>query len=152
MKVAIAHWQGRVSPVFDVAGNVLLVDVADGRENARENVDVGASLPQARANLLASRGADVLICGAISKPLEAALATAGIEVISQTWGEVERVLAASITGQWSREAFLMPGCRVRRRRGGGGRGLAGPDGGRGGRCRRRGRNRGGQNGPGVQQD
>ena len=26
MKVAIAHWQGRISPVFDVAGALLLVD------------------------------------------------------------------------------------------------------------------------------
>jgi len=29
MKVAIPHWQGRISPVFDVAGALLLVDVAN---------------------------------------------------------------------------------------------------------------------------
>ena len=30
MKVAIPHWQGRISPVFDVAGNVLVVEGLKG--------------------------------------------------------------------------------------------------------------------------
>jgi predicted Fe-Mo cluster-binding NifX family protein len=124
MKVAIPHWQGRVSPVFDVAGNVWLVDVADGAELARQNVSLTAAAPQARAKALAELGTDVLVCGAISWPLEMAIAAAGIEVIPQTCGDVERVLAAFISGQLNQDAFLMPGCcgrrqrfRARRRRG-----------------------------------
>lgn len=131
MRVAIPHWQGRISPVFDVAGNVLLVDVADSTEHARENLAVDAAGPQARVNLLAQHGATVLICGAISSPVEMALAAAGIEVISQTCGDVEQVLAAYINGQWNPETFLMPGCCGRRRRFQAGRR-------RGGRCWRRG--------------
>ena len=115
MRVAIPHWQGRVSPVFDVAGNVLLVDVADGKEQARQNVAVEAEQPQARASLLAGHGAAVLICGAISWPLEMALASAGIEVIPQTCGDIEQVLAAFVNGQLQQDAFLMPGCCGRRR-------------------------------------
>ena len=115
MRVAIPHWQGRVSPVFDVAGNVLLVDVADGKEQARRNVAVEAEQPQTRASLLAGHGATVLICGAISWPLEMALASAGIEVIPQTCGDIEQVLAAFINGQLQQDAFLMPGCCGRRR-------------------------------------
>jgi predicted Fe-Mo cluster-binding NifX family protein len=124
MRVAIPHWQGRISPVFDVAGNVLLVDVADGREQARENAAIDAAQPQARVSLLAQHGATVLICGAISWPLEMALAAAGVEVISQTCGNTEQVLAAFISGQFNDGLFLMPGCcgrsrqfRARRRRG-----------------------------------
>jgi predicted Fe-Mo cluster-binding NifX family protein len=116
MRVAIPHWQGRVSPVFDVAGNLLLVDVANGKEQARQNVAIGAEQPQARANLLAEHGVTVLICGAISWPLERALSAAGIEVIPQTCGDVGQVLAAFTNGQLQQGAFLMPGCCGRRRR------------------------------------
>jgi predicted Fe-Mo cluster-binding NifX family protein len=130
MKVAIPYWQGRVSPVFDVAGNLLLVDVADGQEQTRENVAIQATHPQARASSLSEHGVTVLICGAISQPLEIAISTWGIEVISQTCGDIEQVLAAFLGGQLSQEAFLMPGCCGRRRRLKAGRR-------RGGRCWRR---------------
>jgi len=110
MRVAIPHWQGRVSPVFDVAGNVLLVDIVDGKEQARQNVAIDAEQPQARANLLAEHGVTVLICGAISWPLERALFAAGIEVIPQTCGDVGQVVAAFTSGRLRQGAFLMPGC------------------------------------------
>lgn len=124
MKVAIPHWQGRVSPVFDVAGNVLVVEICDGVEHSREDVVLDAEDPQLRAARLAQTGADLLICGAISWPLEMALSAAGIDVIPQTCGDVEQVLAAFAQGQLQQDAFLMPGCcgrrrqfRARRRRG-----------------------------------
>ena len=100
--------------MFDVAGNLFLVDVADGKEHARQNVAIATEQPQARASLLAGHGATVLICGAISWPLEMALASAGIEVIPQTCGDIEQVLAAFINGQLNEDLFLMPGCCGRR--------------------------------------
>jgi len=124
MKVAIPHWQGRVSPVFDVAGNVLVIEIDGGAERARQDMVVNVDGPPARAARLTEAGADVLVCGAISKPLEVAVSAAGIEVIPQTCGEVGSVLAAFIDGRLSQGAFLMPGCcgrrrqfRLRRRRG-----------------------------------
>ena len=116
MRVAIPYWQGRISPVFDVAGNLLLVDVANGREQARCSVVLDTEQPQARADLLVEQGANILICGAISWPLERLLAVANIEVIPQTCGDVEQVLAAFINGQLQQDAFLMPGCCGQRRR------------------------------------
>ncbi len=136
MKVAIPYWQGRVSPVFDVAGHVLLVEVHEGKEQGREDLPMGGGQPQTRAKVLREHDATVLICGAISWPMELAMTAAGIEVVSQTCGEVERVLAAFIGGQLNQGTFLMPGCCGRRRWGQGGRG--------GGRCRRRGQRGGGQ--------
>ncbi len=116
MKVAIPHWRGRISPVFDVAGSVLVVELRDGVEQARRDVAFNCEDLQRRAARLAETGADVLICGAISRPLEMALSTAGIDVIGQTCGEVEQVLAAFARGQLRPDAFLMPGCCGRRRR------------------------------------
>ena len=121
MKVAIPHWQGRVSPVFDVAGNVLVIEIDGGAERARQDVVFNVDGHQARAARLTETGADVLVCGAISKPLEVAVSAAGIEVMPQTCGEVGSVLAAFIDGRLSQGAFLMPGCCGRRRRFQGGR-------------------------------
>jgi len=116
MKVAIPQWQGRVSPVFDVAGSVLLVDVAGRQVLRREERALTASEPLKRAEQVRQLGADVLVCGAISLPLEASLSYAGVQVIAFTCGTVEEVLAAFMNGQLNGKAFLMPGCRGRRRR------------------------------------
>jgi len=72
--------------------------------------------PQKRAAFLAGTGVGVLICGAISWPLQMAVSAAGIEVIPQTCGDVEAVLAAFLNGGLNRGGFLMPGCCGRRRR------------------------------------
>lgn len=116
MKVAIPHWQGRVSPVFDVATRVLLVETANGRERSREELLMTATDPAQRAGELAQGGADVLICGAVSWPLEMAVSSAGIEIITQVCGQVEEVLRAFLEDTLSDPAFLMPGCCGRRRR------------------------------------
>jgi len=127
MKVAIPQWQGRVSPVLDVAERVLVVDLIAGGEVSRRDAALAAGGLLERARQLRQIGAEVLICGAISRPLELALEGAGIQIIPHTCGQVEEVLAAFIRGQLDQEVFLMPGCRGRRRRFRAGRR-------RGGRC------------------
>lgn len=121
MRIGIPTWRGRISPVFDVAGNLLLVDAQEGRVTRREEAAVGASDLAARAKRVAELGTNVLICGALSWPLEAMLASAGVRVIPQTCGPVEDVLRAFLSGQLTQQAFLMPGCRGRRHRFRGGR-------------------------------
>jgi predicted Fe-Mo cluster-binding NifX family protein len=113
MRVAIAHWQGRVSPVFDVARNVLLVDVDNSSERARQSLHLNTHETHALAGRLADLATDVVICGAISWPLEMTLANAGVRVIPQTCGDVEHVLSAFIGGRLTERAFLMPGCSSR---------------------------------------
>ena len=116
MKIAIPNWQGRVSPVFDVAGNVLVVEVDGGVEQARKDMVFDVEGPGGRAARLAEAGANVLVCGAISRPFEMAVSAAGVEVIPQICGDVECVLSAFINGQLNLDAYLMPGCCGRRRR------------------------------------
>ena len=128
MKVAIPYWQGRVSPVFDVAGHLLVIEIVEGEELNRHQVNGSVGSPHMRAAQLSGLDVDVLICGAISWSMEAMVAQAGIEVISQICGEVECILGAFITGQLEQDTFRMPGCR------GGGRRR------QGGLCRRGGRN------------
>jgi predicted Fe-Mo cluster-binding NifX family protein len=121
MNLAITTWDGWVSPVLDVAKRLLLVSVEGGQVRARTEADLEERLPAARARRIADLGVQVLICGALSQPLEAALSSAGVRVIPQTCGPVEEVLRAFLAGQLRDEAFLMPGCCGRRRRFRGGR-------------------------------
>lgn len=116
MRVAIPQWQGRVSPVFDVAASLLLVEVADSQEVRRQEVALTTTDPTKRARQVAGLGAEYLICGAISRPLELALLSAGVKVIPHICGGVEEVLAAYRQHTLTDEAFLMPGCCGRRRR------------------------------------
>jgi len=127
MRVAIPIFDGRISPVFDAARCLLLVDIEDGREVWRTEQIVEEPELGPRARRVAEFGADVLICGAISRPLEAMLLSAGVEVVPQTCGQAEDVLRAFMSGQLTEQAFLMPGCCGRRRRFRGSRAASGQD-------------------------
>ncbi len=126
MKVAITTHDGRVSPVFDVARRLVLVDVEQGREATRKEEVLDQANPAARAQRIAEIGVDVLICGAISRPLQDMLTSSGVQVTPWVCGSVEEVLQAFLCGRLSDASFLMPGCCGRRRRGHGHRGSRGP--------------------------
>jgi predicted Fe-Mo cluster-binding NifX family protein len=121
MRVAIPIFNGRISPVFDAARHLVLVDVENGRELGRTEKVVEEPEMAPRARRVAELGVDVLICGAVSRPLEAMLLSAGVEVVPQTCGQAEEVFRAFLSGQLTEQAFLVPGCCVRRRRFRGGR-------------------------------
>ena len=116
MKVAIPTWSGRVSPVFDAAKCLTMTEVEGGVLGGREQVAIDEVDPAARARRVKQLGVDVLICCGISGSLEAMLASAGVWVIPQTCGPADEVLQAFATGRLTDRAFLMPGCRGRRRR------------------------------------
>ncbi|MBM4164445.1 MAG: dinitrogenase iron-molybdenum cofactor biosynthesis protein [Lentisphaerae bacterium] len=116
MKVAVAMWNGRISPVFDVARQVLLLDVADGRVIARHEESLPGDGMQAQAARLADLHAEVLICGAISRPMASTLATTGVRVIPFTAGTVDDVIAAWLVGRLPAPALSMPGCCRQHRR------------------------------------
>lgn len=127
MRIAVPDWQGRVSPVFDVAEQVLLVDLDDQVESSRRTEPLGSTAPHNRARRLAELGVDVIVCGAISWRLEALLTSGGIRVMPLVCGAVEEIVRAFREGTLEDERFAMPGCcrkrrhahNRRRRRGGG---------------------------------
>jgi predicted Fe-Mo cluster-binding NifX family protein len=119
MKIAIPHWQSRVSPVCDEARLFLIVHFTDGREVARSELEL--ALPGndliGRVAQLRQWDVDAVICGAVSQELETVLRGAGIQVFARVCGDVEEVLQAYRTGGLDQERFLLPGCaRYRRRR------------------------------------
>ncbi len=110
MRIAIPQWQGRIAPVFDVAGHLLLVDVEDGREIRRAQRNLIRADASARTAELIACGVDLLICGAISAPLQLRIDGAGIRVAAFLCGAVDDVLAAVLNGTLAQPRFAMPGC------------------------------------------
>jgi len=123
MRIAVPDWQGRVSPVFDVAERVVLIDL-DGECGDQRAESFASTTPHQRAQHMSELGVDVLLCGAISWPLEALLTSNGIRVVPLLCGGVEDVVQAFRDGTLEDGKFTMPGCcrrgqrvRARRRRG-----------------------------------
>ncbi len=111
MRLAIPIWNERVSPVFDTASRLLLVEVEQGAEVSRQVVEVGAdSFPAQRARRLTELQIGVLICGAISRPLASFVSAAGIDLIPWVAGPVEDVLQAYLARRLSEPRWRMPGC------------------------------------------
>ncbi len=115
MKIAVSIWGSRVSPVFDVARRLLLVDVEGANEVGREEIGIEETQPSLRAKRLAELGVSTLICGAISTPVETLVTSEGMRVVGHVCGPVEEVLSAFLAGRLG-DAFLMPGCCGRRQR------------------------------------
>lgn len=109
-------WRGRVSPVFDVAGQFLVAELVDGIEVSRREHPLSACDVQQRVAQLAELRVQTLICGAISQPLEALLTEGGIKVYGGICGHVDDVLKAFATGTLDDSRFAMPGWCGRRRR------------------------------------
>ena len=134
MRIALTVWNGRIAPVFDVAGTVRLVE-HDGEGFADDQTVV---LPKesgmiSRIDALIAMEIDVLVCGAVSRPVHRMIASSGIRVHSFVSGETDEVLEALLAGKLEEKPFCMPGCGMGRNRQGCGRGAGN---------RSRGRNRG----------
>ncbi|MBN2194749.1 MAG: hypothetical protein JW751_18180 [Polyangiaceae bacterium] len=116
MKVVIPSDGDRISPLLDVARTFVLVTEGLDGTLAREEVVVVEPDPVAKAKRIAGLGAGVIICGAISWPLEAMLTAAGMRVIPNTCGLLHEVMLAHFAGELTEQAFLLPGCPGRQHR------------------------------------
>jgi predicted Fe-Mo cluster-binding NifX family protein len=115
MRIAIPLWEGRVSPVFDEASRILLVDVCDKREQHRHEESLTVRNPFERAQMLPKLGVDILVCGVISQTQHTAISSAGIRVIPHICGPTDEVIAAFLEGRIENGELRMPGCRHSKR-------------------------------------
>jgi len=118
MKAAFACWQNRIAPVFDVARHVRLVEAANGRIISETDAELPGDSPDEKALHLAGFGVDTLVCGAISRFVQAVIAARGIAVVPFVAGDLRDVMDAWVHEGLDDRAFAMPGCcRWRRGRG-----------------------------------
>lgn len=121
MIISLSVWQGRISPVFDTARRLWLVEVETGREISRREEPLSESMFQLRAARLSRLGVDTLLCGAISRPFAYMLARSGIRVFPFLSGDAQEVLEAYLAGRLSGSRLAPCGCGLRRFRFHGGR-------------------------------
>ena len=130
MRMVLTIWNTRIAPVFDVAGQVLLVETENGTALTEHHLTLPGGSGLGKVACLAEAGTDMLICGAISRPARLAANAYGIEVYSFIAGNVREILQACLEGRLKESAFAMPGCGRKQgchgRRGHGGGRTGGP--------------------------
>ena len=113
MKTAITIWNdNRVSPVFDVTGKVLLYESKGERIYSERFLLLPDSSASDKVARLVDAGANVLICGAISKDAHSAATNAGIKVYPFISGDIREIIQACLTGRLIGGGFDMPGCAL----------------------------------------
>ena len=110
MKIALPVWNGSISSVFDFAHYLLVVDLEGKQEINRWQIPLEQQAIPQRVNQLVSSGIEVIICGAISRPLAATLTASNVEVIPFVSGTVDEVLEAYLDKRLAEPQFLQPGC------------------------------------------
>jgi predicted Fe-Mo cluster-binding NifX family protein len=136
MKAALTVWEGRVSPVFDVSREVLVLTIEDGAVGTRSHESIETPTAAKKIERLMEIGVQAVICGAISEPLQHELTVRGVKVIGFVAGEIDEVVASFLAGTLPTPLLSMPGCCRRQNRFRGGRGGGRGD---GAACGRRGR-------------
>ena len=111
VKAAFASWNDRIAPVFDVARWIQLVETEAGQIISQNRASVASDIPNQKASRLAELEVGVLVCGAISRPMQAIIRAYGIEVIPFIAGNLQEVIHAWLGGQLAESAvYIMPGC------------------------------------------
>jgi len=115
MKTALTIWGNRISPVFDSANTLLIVEIKSKQVCSRRYEPFYPDFPSRLAERLADLDIEVLICGAISELPANIIESAGVKLIPFITGSADEVLDAYARGATSVYTFLMPGCRCRGR-------------------------------------
>ena len=109
MRLAVAVWGSEVSPVFDFAHRILVVQCDEDQVQARYHYEIPDESIAARAERLRELGVNVLVCGAISNPLAKIVSGLGITLIPWKCGLIEEVLVAYFSGTLKEPRFSLPG-------------------------------------------
>ena len=131
MRTVLTIWNARIAPVFDVAGEALLVVSENGVVLSENHLVLPGGTAMDKVAFLVEVRTDTLVCGAMSRPARFAADVQGIEVYSFIAGGVREIIQACLEGRLRETVFAMPGCgsnqgcRGRRGRGGGRAGKVG---------------------------
>lgn len=117
MKVAIPTFGPRVSPRFDYAPGLLLINLEDGKVVGSEKFSLQAWDRFQRLQKLRDLGVQTVICGGIDGNSAQILTGYGIRVIAWVAGEADEALQFFLEGKLRPGVELGPRWRRGRRRG-----------------------------------
>ena len=109
MKVAVTVWEDTVSTVCDFSSRLLVFDVTGDEVKNRSFMPFETKILPESVNQLEELGVEVLLCGAISRPLERMIRASGVQVIPCLRGSIEEVIGAYMDGGLSDARFILPG-------------------------------------------
>jgi predicted Fe-Mo cluster-binding NifX family protein len=109
MKTAFAVWNNRIAPVFDVSRHVIIVDSQTVGDITRNPVPLTGEQPLEKVQELSELGVDNLVCGAVSRALQAALRARGIRVVAYVAGDVRDIIDAWRQQNFEAQVYAMPG-------------------------------------------
>lgn len=132
-KVAITIWDERISPVFDVCREALILEIDKGNVLSVVTEKFENPSPLKKIERLVQIGIETVICGAISESLSRELADRKVKVIGFVAGPVDQVIQAFLSKSLPTTALNMPGYCSRKKRQRNRRGLKGGRRGDGGR-------------------
>ena len=112
MNIAVTIWGNRVSPVFDSAKNLMIVQVGDRQISERDYDQVDFSTMDQCLSVLKKHQVDVLICGAITDVQSETVRAASVRLFPFISGQAEAVLESFMQDQAQITQYLMPGARL----------------------------------------
>ncbi len=111
MKLAMPVWDDCISTVLDFSDRLLVIDFKSGVINSRSMVNFTGNTIVDKVARLRELDIQVLLCGAVSRPLERMITASGIDIILFLRGRVDDVLKAYFSGRLLEPGFMLPGCR-----------------------------------------
>ncbi len=113
MKAAVTVWEGRISPVLDTARSLVVADIEAGGWTSQHEEIFPDDAPQEKVSRLCALGVEVLVCGAVSRPLAELISSSGIRLVPFVSGGLDEILTALADERLPDPAFSMPGCGCR---------------------------------------
>ncbi|MEA3466014.1 MAG: hypothetical protein U9R29_08445 [Thermodesulfobacteriota bacterium] len=124
MKAAFTIWNGRIAPVFDVAGQVMLVD-SNGEQDPHTIINLPCGSACEKIIFLQQLHVQVLVCGAMTRRTARYAHELNMEVFPFIAGEQQEIIDTWLSKHLLDKRFCMPGCGrndcFRKHRGGQGR-------------------------------
>ena len=110
MIIALSIWNGRIAPVFDVAMQLLIVDVQERKIVKQKQKRLPSNEILEKAIMLQQLDINLLICGAVSEQVKLCLDMYEINVISFISGDIHKILNSWLSDSFNEADFAMPGC------------------------------------------
>ncbi|MCP3940441.1 MAG: dinitrogenase iron-molybdenum cofactor biosynthesis domain-containing protein [Desulfobacteraceae bacterium] len=109
MKIALTIWGNRISPVFESANTLMIVDVENLKINSRVYERFDPQISKFFLQVLQKNKIDILICGAITDAQSTFIKQNEIGLIPFISGNADRVVDTLINEKHRISDFLMPG-------------------------------------------
>ncbi len=109
MKIAMPIWGKQVSTVLDFSENLLIIDINGKTINNETCINWSLCNDVMKVSLMQEEGVAVLLCGAVSKPLQIMVENSGINLIYGLRGMKDAILQAYLDGRLYGDCFRLPG-------------------------------------------